>query len=75
MTDAQTALFTVRKPAAGSGCHIRVIMPDGSTEEVYGFETLTKASDWIESQSQEWLAKHRKSHRRGPASPLSGRYR
>jgi hypothetical protein len=37
MTDAQTALFLVLKLAAGSGCRVHVIMPDGSKEELYGF--------------------------------------
>jgi hypothetical protein len=55
------ALFTVRKLAPGSGCHVGVIIPSGSTERIYCFETVTKASEWIESQFQEWLAKHWKA--------------
>jgi len=50
------ALFEVRKLQTGSGCYIRATMPNGSTEQVYGFETPAKASEWIGKRSQAWLA-------------------
>jgi hypothetical protein len=56
-------LFEVRKLQSGSGCYIRATMPNGSTEQVYGFETPAKASEWIGKRSQAWLARLGKGKR------------
>jgi hypothetical protein len=55
------ALFEVRKLQTGSGCYIRATMANGSTEQVYGFETPAKASEWIGKRSQAWLGKGKRS--------------
>jgi hypothetical protein len=57
------ALFEVRKLQTGSGCYIRATMPNGSTEQVYGFETPAKASEWIVKRSEAWLSRLGKGKR------------
>jgi hypothetical protein len=34
-------------------------MPDGTTDEIYGFDSRDAAAEWIEIERREWLKARR----------------
>jgi hypothetical protein len=42
----------------GKPC-VRVTLPNGETETVYGFEVAADAAKWIRNESQAWLYERR----------------
>jgi hypothetical protein len=52
------------KPRAfkdGSGWHVEVEWPDGTTQHVDDFGSEAEAGDWIARKSEQWIEKHLKS--------------
>jgi IS1 family transposase len=49
------AVFQIRKLDIGEGYYIRVTLPNGETDGIYGFEDPIAAQDWIDRESRRWL--------------------
>ena len=51
-------VFQIVKLDIGEGFFIRVIFPNQERDAIYGFETTSKAQDWIDRELRAWLAGH-----------------
>lgn len=49
-------IFAVRKVLIGTGYYVQVMLPNGDTDQIYGFEKEADAIDWVRTQSRAWLA-------------------
>jgi hypothetical protein len=52
-------IFEVAESVIGGTSFVRVTMPDGTTDEVYGFDSRDQASEWIEIERRGWLRQRR----------------
>jgi hypothetical protein len=48
-------IFEVREAAIGSNPYVQVTMPDGTSDQIYGFDSRDAASEWIEIERRGWL--------------------
>jgi hypothetical protein len=55
------SIFEVRDAAIGGSSYVQVTMPDGTSDQIYGFESRDEASEWIEIERRGWLQKRRQS--------------
>jgi hypothetical protein len=54
-------IFEVREAAIGGDAYVQVTMPDGTSDQIYGFDSRDEASEWIEIENLQWLRERRKS--------------
>jgi hypothetical protein len=52
-------IFEVHEATIGGNTHVQVTMPDGTSDQIYGFDSRDEASEWIEIERREWLKKRR----------------
>ena len=51
--------FEIEANRIGEGHWVRITMPSGEAETVYGFATEAEAAKWIRQESQAWLYERR----------------
>jgi hypothetical protein len=52
-------VFEVREAAIGGNAYVRVTMPDGTSDEIFGFDSRDAAAEWIEIERRDWLRNRR----------------
>jgi IS1 family transposase len=52
-------IFEVREAAIGGSSYVQVTMPDGTSDQIYGFDSRDAASEWIEIERRGWLRQRR----------------
>jgi IS1 family transposase len=53
------AVFEVREAVIGGTPYVQITMPDGTSDQIYGFDSRDAASEWIEIERRGWLRKAR----------------
>jgi hypothetical protein len=48
-------IFEVREAAIGGSPYVQVTMPDGMSDQIYGFDSRDAAAEWIEIERRGWL--------------------
>jgi IS1 transposase len=48
-------IFEVREAAIGDSPYVQVSMPDGTSDQIYGFDSRDAASEGIELERRQWL--------------------
>lgn len=56
-------LFEVCEAAIGGSPYVQVTIPDGTSDQVYGFESRDEAAEWIEIEQRGWLRDQSASRR------------
>jgi IS1 family transposase len=51
--------FEVAESPIGRTSFVRITMPDGTTDEIYGFDSRDQAAEWIELERRNWLRERR----------------
>lgn len=52
-------IFEVREAAIGGSPHIEITMPDGASDQIYGFDSRDAAAEWIDIERRGWLRSRR----------------
>jgi hypothetical protein len=52
-------IFEVREAAIGGSTYVQVTMPDGTSDQIYGFDSREAAAEWIELERRTWLQTRR----------------
>jgi hypothetical protein len=47
--------FEIRESAIGGNAYVQVTMPDGTSDQIYGFDSRDAAAKWIEIERRGWL--------------------
>jgi hypothetical protein len=50
-------IFEAREAAIGGNANVQITMPDGTSDQIYGFDSREEASEWIETERRGWLRK------------------
>jgi hypothetical protein len=50
-------VFEVREAAIGGNSYVQVTMPDGTSDQIYGFDSRDEAAEWTEIERRQWLRK------------------
>jgi IS1 transposase len=48
-------IFEIRQNVIGGSDYVHVTMPDGTTDQIYGFNSRDEAVEWIETERRAWL--------------------
>lgn len=48
-------IFEVREAAIGGNAYVQVTMPDGTSDQIFGFDSRDAAAEWIELEHRNWL--------------------
>jgi IS1 family transposase len=52
-------IFEVREAAIGGSPYVQITMPDGTSDQIYGFDSRDAAAEWIEIERRGWLRARR----------------
>jgi IS1 family transposase len=52
-------IFEVREAAIGGSPYVQVTMADGTSDQIYGFDSRDEASEWVETERRSWLRQRR----------------
>jgi IS1 family transposase len=53
-------IFEIREAAIGGVPYVQITMPDGTSDQIFGFDSRDGAAEWIELESREWLRSSRR---------------
>lgn len=56
-------IFEVWEAAIDGNAYVQVTMPDGTADQVHGFDSREKAAEWIEIERRGWLRELRSASR------------
>jgi hypothetical protein len=48
-------MLDAKHAAIGGSPFVQVTLPDGTSDQVYGFDSREAASEWIETEQRGWL--------------------
>jgi hypothetical protein len=54
-------IFEVRETAIGGNSYVQVTMPDGTSDQIYGFDSRDEAAERIEIERRGWLQKRQQT--------------
>jgi len=50
-------VFEVQHAAIGNVPYVQITLPDGTRDQIYGFDSADEAAEWIELDARKWLRK------------------
>jgi hypothetical protein len=56
-------IFEVCEAAIGGNAYVQITMPDGTSDQIYGFDSRDEAAEWIEIERRGWLRNQSVSRR------------